>query len=102
MLASGGFLLTIMVSLLLAAFDTAAIRVRSTEHWYGCIRKQLLIQSFIVAARKVLQTLPQQDVVQIQTPSWVPATAIIHFDATPVILEIRFHDLADMVLLSLQ
>lgn len=90
MLASAGFVLTIMVSLMLAAFDTAAVRVRSTEQWYTCVQRQLLIQGFIVAATKIVQSLPNKQIVAIPTPAWVPATAVIHFDTTPILLEIEF------------
>jgi len=90
MLASAGFLLTILVSLMLAAFDTAAVRVRSTEQWYTCIQRQLLIHAFKVAAKKNAQSSPGQQIVSITTPVWVPATAVIHFDTSPILLEIEF------------
>lgn len=90
MLASAGFLLTMMVSLLLAAFDAAAVRVRSTEQWYTCVQRQMLIRGFIVAATKIVQSSPTQQIVSIPAPTWVPATAVIHFDTSPILLEIAF------------
>lgn len=99
MMASAGFLLTIMVSLLLAAFDTATVRVRSTEHWYACVQRQLLINSFISVAQKIMQTIiVHEQVIPIIAPVWVPATAVIHFDTSPVTLEIQFNEMTEKVI----
>lgn len=102
MMASAGSVLTIMVSLLLAAFDTAAVRVRSTEHWYACVQRQLLINSFMSAAQKTMQTITvHEQVIPIIAPIWVPATAVIHVDTSPITLEIQFNDMTETVIVPI-